>query len=55
MRIVITAEEAIDRGIWEDLAEMKGLNVWAVNQGQMDGDDEISLNAEEARKLGVIR
>ena len=55
MRILITAEEAIDRGIWEDLCEMKGFNVWAVNEGLMDEDYEISLDAEEARDLGVIK
>jgi hypothetical protein len=54
MQIVITAGEAIDKGIWDDLCEMKRLNIWAVNEGLMDSDEPITLSEEEAKKLGLL-
>ncbi len=54
MNIKITAEEAIDKGIWEELCEIKGLNEWCVNEGLMDSDHEISLTEKEAKELGLI-
>ena len=53
MKIIITAEEAINRGVWEKLCDMKGINVWAVNEDLMDNDQEITLTEEEARILGL--
>lgn len=55
MKIIITPEEAIDRGVWEKLCDMKGINVWAFNEGLMDDDTEISLTEEEAGTLGLER
>ena len=53
MKIIITAREALEKGIWDDLCDLKGFNVWAVNEGQMDGNEEITLTEEEAQKLGI--
>ena len=53
MRIIITADEAIDKGIWEDLCDMIGYNYYAVNEG-MDTDTEISLTEDQARQLGLL-
>jgi hypothetical protein len=53
VRIIITAEEAIDKGIWEDLCDMVGYSYYAVNEG-MDPDTEISLTEDQAIQLGVI-
>jgi hypothetical protein len=55
MKITITAHGALQRGIWDDLCDMKGWNVYAINEGLMDSDDEIELSAEEATKLGLIK
>jgi len=54
VRIIITAEELIDQYLWDDFCEMKGINVWAVNEGMMDSSEEFELSKEEAKKLGVI-
>lgn len=53
VKITVTADEAIELGIWEDLCRIKGINEYAVNEGMMDGSDEISLNGEEAAELGI--
>ena len=53
MKIVITVDEAIDLGIWEKFRKMKGISEWALNEGLMSIDDEITLSKEEAVDLGV--
>ena len=54
MKLIITAEEALNKGIWDKLCDLKGINVWAINEGMMDSTDEIALTEEEARELGII-
>lgn len=54
MRIIITAKEAIEKGIWDDVADIAGYNVWALNEG-MDEDEQISLTEEQAKRLGLIK
>ena len=50
----ITANEAITLGIWDELCTLKGINVWAVNEGLMDGNTEIKLTLEEAQEVGIL-
>lgn len=54
MKIIVTAEEIIDRGEWEKFCEDRGINVYAVNEGLMDEDEEFILNYGEANKYGFI-
>jgi hypothetical protein len=54
MKIIITAGEAIDIGIWEELCNIKGMWVFALNEGVIDNDHEVILTEEEASKLGII-
>lgn len=53
MRIIVTASEAITYGFWDKLCDLKGWDIWAVKEGQIDGGEEISLSVEEAQRLGV--
>lgn len=53
MKIIITADEALDLGIWDNLCKMRDINVWAMNEGLTSGDEEITLSKEEAVNLGV--
>ena len=53
MRIIITAGEALDKGIWDDLCDLKGINIWAINEGMMDDTEEIALTEEEAKALSL--
>lgn len=54
MRITVTARELLDKGIWDEVCELKGLNIWAINEGLMDSSEEISFNEVEAKKLGLV-
>lgn len=54
MKIIITADKAIDKGIWQEICKIKGYNEWCVNEGLMDDDYEISLTEKEAKELGLI-
>ncbi len=51
--VKITANEAIDMGIWDKLCSIRGINEHAVSEGLMDGDQEITLTKEEADQLGI--
>ena len=53
-QIIITASEAINRGIWDELCELRGWNVWIVNEGLIPSDEEITLTEEETKKLGLL-
>ncbi len=55
MKVSVTAEELIDRGVWDEVCELKGLNPWCVNEGLMDSDEYITLSLEEAQKLGILK
>ena len=53
MKVVVTAREAIDKGVWDRFCEIMGLNPWCVNEG-MDSSTEFVLTEEQAMQLGFI-
>ena len=53
MKVVVTVRDIIERGLWEKVCELKGLNGWAVAEGLIDEDDEIVLTEEEAKEIGL--
>ena len=55
MKIVVTASEMINEGNWDSYCEDKGINPWAVNEGLMDSDEEITLTVDEAEKYGLLK
>ena len=55
MKIIITANEAIDLGIWDNICAIKGINRFAVNEGMISGDDEITLNEKEAVEFKLVK
>lgn len=54
MNLTLTPEEAVEKGIWEELCELKGLNPHCVNEGLLDNEEELYLDEEEARTLRLI-
>lgn len=54
MRVIITVGELIDRGRWEQACGVLGIGEWAVNEGQMDRDDELVIEAAEALRIGLV-
>lgn len=55
MRLIVTAEELIDSGCWDQFCEEQGINPWAVNEGRMDSDEEFVLTEDVARSYGFLR
>jgi hypothetical protein len=55
MKIIVTAEEIMDKGSWEKFCEEFGINLWAMNEGLMDDDDEFTLTEKQARSFGFLR
>jgi len=51
--VTLTANEAMEMGIWEDLCQMKKISIWAVNEGTISGDHEFTLTKEETYDLGI--
>lgn len=43
----ITPKWLMNRGLWDKLCEMKGWSVWIVNEGQIDGNEELTLTQVE--------
>lgn len=54
MKITLTAREILDKGIWDEFCEMRGINPWAMNEGQMDSSEEFTFTEKESKKLGLI-
>ncbi len=54
MIIAITAGEALDKGFWDRICDIKGINVWAIHEGLMDRTELLSLSEKEARTIGLI-
>ena len=54
MKYVIAVREIMDRGLWLEFCELRGINEWAVNEGMIDSDQEYTLTADEAVKLGLV-
>ena len=52
--VKITANEAIDMGIWGKLCSMRGINEYAVSEGLMEGDHVMILTKEEAKQVGIL-
>lgn len=55
MDIRITAREIMDKGLWDKFCELKGISVWAVNEGQVDSSEAFLVTEEESKELGLIK
>ena len=53
MKIVITARELMDRGVWAKACGLTRISFWAVSEGQMDTADEVTLTEDQAARLGL--
>lgn len=53
MMITVTFREMLDKGIWEEFCELKGINEWCMNEGLAESDTTETLTEEEATKLGL--
>jgi hypothetical protein len=53
--IVVSVDDLMDRGVWEQACDLLGISVWAVNEGQIDAGEHLMLTPEQARTLGLLR
>jgi len=53
MRIIITAGELIDKGVWADFCELFGIDVYAVDEGLIGLDEEFILSEKEQDEVGL--
>ena len=54
LRYIFTAEELLDQDAWEEFCEDRRINVWAINEGLMNSDEEFVLSEEEISKYGLV-
>lgn len=55
MKVLVTADELMDKGRWDEYCEDHGINIWAVKEGLMSSDDTFSLTEDEAKKYGFVQ
>lgn len=53
MGVSITFGELIEQGCWDEFCELKGYDVWIVNEGKADSSECVTLSFEDADKLGL--
>lgn len=54
MKYVLEVREIMDRGLWDRVCDLRGINPWAVNEGLMDAGEELTFTDEEAHRLGLV-
>lgn len=52
MYVIITKEELLDRNLFVEAVEIKGMDIYGVQQ--MPHDEEISLTEKQATEIGLI-
>ena len=53
MKIKVTAGEVLDKGDWDTFCDLKGLSVYAINEGLMSSDETFELTLQEAKEVGM--
>ena len=51
MTISMTIREIFDKGLWDKVCEIKGRNVWIVNEGRATMSEVVEFDNEEIKKL----
>ena len=52
----ITASRLMNAGQWDRFCELRGWNPWIVNEGLLDGNEDLNLTTQEmAALLGVTQ
>lgn len=54
MKIIITIGEIRDHGLWQEYCELTGTNEWAVSEGLLESDQEITLDEKQVEKLNLL-
>ena len=51
MQITISLREILNQGCWEEFCELKGWNVWCMNEGLADSKETVTLTIEECKQI----
>jgi hypothetical protein len=55
MKVIVTVDDIVESGYWEEFCDKHDINPYAVNEGMMNGDEEFALTYSEAQKYGFIK
>lgn len=51
----VSIKEILDNECWEAVADLKGINIHAINEGQLSEDDYIDMTLVEALQVGLLK
>lgn len=55
MRILVTGRELLDKCLWDNVCQLKGLNEYVFNEGLAEPEEyEVELTVDEAKQLGLL-
>lgn len=49
-----TFGQILDKGVWEEFCEWKGMNEWCINEGRADSSEKVEIPISKAKELGLI-
>lgn len=52
--IRVDVRTLFDLNLWESACNTLGINVYAVNEGQLDKNDELTFTLTQAQDIGLI-
>lgn len=53
--LTLTAGKLMDIGAWDEVCEVKGWNVYCVNEGLMSSSDEVNISETELCACTSVR
>ncbi len=54
MKMVCDAKDLIEHGVWETYCFRYNVNPYAINEGLMTSDEEITITIEEGVEWGLL-
>lgn len=54
IKLQITGSELNAMGLWDKYCELAGVNIWAMNEGLLDGEELLDIDQSIAAQLGLI-
>ncbi len=51
MDVSMTVREIVDKGLWDWVCEVEGINPWARNEGLITEDEVITFTGDNVHKL----
>jgi hypothetical protein len=55
MKIILTAREIADAYLWDAFCELRGINLYARNTGQVASDEEFTFDEKEIKQLNLVK